>query len=279
MDASLKTHTLIPAPYGDRSVFFAAPDGATALVVFVHGFKGNATKTWGRFAEELQDRPWWSHSDMLFFGYDSVRRAVPGVAQELRAAIEAEYPSSTLLGQYAGELHSPPPDEYSELVLVGHSLGGVVLRRMLVDVAENLARERSRGREPEAPAILSSRLRLFAPANAGFSPSGILGVLHGLSPWTMVEAILRGSPAYNDLRLATTALTTLRQRTEEFAGISGNESLRADILWPDPDDVVSTERYLTDEREYFVRAQTHQSICKPTASFARPWRFVEGEED
>ena len=50
------------------------------LVIFVHGFNGRAVKTWRDFADGTNQTPWWSEADLIFVGYDSLRREINGVA-------------------------------------------------------------------------------------------------------------------------------------------------------------------------------------------------------
>ena len=51
-------------------------ESTSTAIVFVHGFMGDATKTWLRFQsliDELSDRyPTYAHSDLYFYDYPSV---------------------------------------------------------------------------------------------------------------------------------------------------------------------------------------------------------------
>jgi alpha-beta hydrolase superfamily lysophospholipase len=103
------------------------------LVVFVHGFRGRAIDTWQRFPESGQTSEWWRASDMLFVGYDSVRDTITGVAARLRRELPRFYPDLptdlTEIGD--ASLRQTSSEPYRELLLIGHSLGGVVAARPL----------------------------------------------------------------------------------------------------------------------------------------------------
>src|ERR1700733_303489 len=101
------------------------------LVVFVHGFYGGPLGTWQRFPEGPP--PWWHTSDLLFVGYDSHRDNITGTAARLRRQLPRFYPDlpDELLEIGGVRLRAPRTEPYPELYVVGHSLGGVIVRRAL----------------------------------------------------------------------------------------------------------------------------------------------------
>lgn len=256
-------------------VLYLAPTPPSRLVVFVHGFGGDAVATWEQFASPLQGSQWWQSADLFFFGYDSRRRTITGVAHELLRLIDDLYPRvRTELSEIDGEpARSPAGQEYGELYLVAHSLGGVVVRHAIADAVE-----RSQAREARsASALLGATVRMFSPASAGFQAAGLLGLARATPGiWTAAEMYLRRSPAYSDLQPGSEYLTALRQRTEGLAATdSATDALRPLILWADPDDVVICPRYRTDPPDDSEPQTTHQTVCKPSPAYKTPWRFVE----
>lgn len=100
---------------------------SSIAIVFLHGFSGSAGSTWGSFIPLLLDdnrvRGW----DVFSLGYpSSLRVDVVGIwAADPGIAVISKSLSTTL--------SLPPFAKYKRLVLVAHSMGGLVLQRCLVD--------------------------------------------------------------------------------------------------------------------------------------------------
>lgn len=255
------------------------------LVVFVHGFTGKAVKTWNKFPAAGDAREWWDEADMLFVGYQSLRDDITGVAHRLRRELPRFYPLPfadamyvPLIGADQGEMISAgrdPDSRYDELYLVGHSLGGLIIRRALCDAAMEWD---SATHKPDevAPGLLDGQVRLFSPASAGMRAAGFLGTAKAIGWLKAVEPFLCRSSAYTDLQPGSAVLTETRARTELLAEAGGYPSLKARIVWANPDHVVITERYNSDWGDTSWDSRTHKSVCKPQPeSFEQPWDFVE----
>lgn len=244
------------------------------LIVFVHGWRGSAYDTWGAFDEPPTDE-WWAESDLLFVDYDSTGESVDATATRLRTRLEEFYPVPSrllvCLGDVAVREDSETP--YEELVLVGHSLGGLVARRAVVDAIDEWRMDGY----PSAmrPGILDARLRLFSPASAGFLPRGFLGALQVTPVWWAVEMFLNRG-AYPELKQGSITIIKTQQRTEAYGSKNGNaRSLSASILWANPEKVVATERYDTDTRTRTADGKNHATVCKPSPDYGVPYEFVK----
>lgn len=268
------THTpsRVESPKGWSLYVSHSDRPVSRLVVFVHGFMGNPISTWTDFPSAALTRQWWADSDLLFVGYRSTKGTINGVAlqflQELPKFFPAPFePARIARGQPAREQF---PD-YNDLVVVGHSLGGVIVRRAVAHATQQWSADPTR-RSP----IMGARVRLFSPAIAGFRPAGILGLLASTERWKIIEMFARSSPAYIELQRGSEVLLETRQRTEALAAAHEElESLRPDILWAEPDRVVLPECYVTDTRVSVLPDTSHKSVCKPGDDFTAPWDFVE----
>jgi hypothetical protein len=250
------------------------------LVVFVHGFWGGALKTWQHFPEGGLTREWWRASDMLFMGYPSGSENITGTAYRLCQQLPRFFPNlpQGFLEERGASVRPPARSPYAELLLVGHSLGGVVVRRALCEAAHLWLDQRKADAQAPRPPLLGAKTRLFSPASAGFRPSGRLGQIKATPLlWLFVSIKLHGSSAFNDLQEGSQILTDTRKRTEDFVAQHSNElrALRAHVLWANPENIVVTERYTTDHSSCSADGTNHLSVCKPDDIYQIPWRFVE----
>jgi pimeloyl-ACP methyl ester carboxylesterase len=257
---------------------------AANAIVFAHGFAGSPTATWMHFhhmsEEYAPDYPWYTDSDLFFYKYDSIRKAILYNASQFR----------TFLVQTLSETPNPAREfqpgtrwKYKKLLLVGHSEGGVVIRRMVLDRFQALTKyAKKTGQTPatvirsEAPRdlILNSQLFLFAPAIGGTNFAGLLGFAHGAS--RLIAAIASSSTARNELLPTSQTLKDLKEGTQ--AGQENHpevQAMTARILFGSDDHVVSTTKYEEDEMvEPYAEGHTHSSICKPTYVYKRPLELV-----
>lgn len=261
-------------------VLFLSHETPTRLVVFVHGFRGRAVRSWQEFPLGGQLSDWWRDSDLLFVGYPSQRDNITATADRLREQLPSFFPELPddlcSIGDVA--VRAATSCRYEELFLVGHSLGGLVIRRALSDQADEWLAELADDPTVPMPPMLGASVRLFSPASAGFRPGGFLGLLRAGPVWPVIEMKLRLSTAYTDLKPSSPILRETRARTEKAARgpqASKLNALRPDLLWANPDQVVLTERYDTDRSSRSVDNTSHSSVCKPSGWYTTPWLFVE----
>jgi hypothetical protein len=158
---------------------------------------------------------------------------------------------------------------YEELILVGHSEGGVIIRKAILDADSDKKRDRS--------FLLSAGMALFAPALFGYKPSGLLGTLAsfpGLGK--VVDAFLIASPAYQDLNDLDGLLMPIQEQTERLADEKAYPACSARILWGQRDHVVTPGKdgkYRSDTRDY-LDGHSHTSICKPTLNYTDPISLI-----
>lgn len=248
---------------------------AERLIVFIHGWRGDAAGTWGEFAKPPADE-WWAVSDLLFVDYDSTSESVVATADRIRARIKDFYPvpNGEMLVRRGVAVRENWEQPYRELIIVGHSLGGLVARRAVVDAIDEW-----KGKGFDAvlrPPILDAHLRLFSPASAGFLPRGFVGACQAAPLWWVVEMFLRRGGAYLDLQPGSATITSTKEWTEAYeVGHEHASALAASLLWANPEKVVATERYATDAQTRTADGTDHGSVCKPNAGYSLPYHFVK----
>ncbi len=121
----------------ENPVRFANSQGgpATGAVLFVHGFSGKGVTTWSGFPEALQDDADLESYDYHFWQYDSTLNLTYAVQK----FFWQDDPNITTLGQQLRTLLDSSFGGYEKLVLVGHSMGGLVIQSLLL---EEIARQR-----------------------------------------------------------------------------------------------------------------------------------------
>jgi hypothetical protein len=256
---------------------YASRTDTVRLVVFVHGFAGKTVKTWNEFALSGDGSDWWRESDMLFIGYESLKERPAETAAWIRYRLGDFYPMLPDEILQAGDVRVRAPSERpcQELFLVGHSLGGFVLRLVMLQQARASLQAGTAAGPGRAP-LLDATVRLFSPASAGFQPAGMLAIMTCVLSFGMVA--LEGAPAFTALKRDSELLRRTRDETEALVRSHGAAfgSLRAHILWARPEKVVERDGYRTDfEADSLLPRRDHTEVCKPSAAYEHPRRFVE----
>jgi pimeloyl-ACP methyl ester carboxylesterase len=159
--------TVIPQP-GVRMRWYERPQQNVDTVVFVHGILGHHVKTWGKFPKFLAEDDDLPRLDILLWGY---RTGYLKRHHELH--LEGGHLVTTLEGLIRPE---------NDIVLVGHSMGGLIILKGLIDRMIG-------GFAQTAPCHAVTRISLIAtPLNgvwlAGLArrwlalPLRLLGTLH-----------------------------------------------------------------------------------------------------
>ncbi len=281
--------------FGHHYHYFEQFEGSFALlssletvqtaIIFVHGFGGDAVGTWNEFHMMVDDIDWtsyFSESDLFFFQYSSVWERIQSSTDRLlrfldKVIFQPDMSNFTVsidalrvqddvqpeLGEPLNTISAlPAVRQYRQVILVGHSEGGVVIR--------NGVKDRLNGNSP----ILRCQLVLFAPAIGGYAPAGFLGTL---ANWpflgTILDAVLQAAPAYQDLR-DNDLLKEIRRKTERKdreaskAKDKSKPALGAYIVWGRRDRVVKPRKYDHDSEDF--EYCNHVDVCKPSSSYCSP---------
>lgn len=269
--------------YGDSHALLSKGATVDAAIIFVHGFWGRPTSTWGDFSELVRvytpDYPWLAMSDIFLYAYDSLSTPIRRNAALLNDFVNTVWHSSWQKTSVSG--HS----KYEDLILVGHSEGGVLIRRLVLDRYESikLAIENANpGASTQAldsvlaPAlasdfVLAAHLRLFAPACMGtnFSSYAALASLPLIASTVAANSLVKGellpeSPILRNLQRGT------ERAHERFPQI---RSFFVQPLFGIPDEIVYSESY-NEEKLLWDPGYDHRSVCKPTYTHKRPLEFI-----
>src|SRR5713226_6733068 len=117
-------------------------------ILFIHGFDGDPVKTWLQFQylidSDAQTFHVYSRCDLYFYCHDNVNKLLQDNALKFLGFIRSVFPKpqrdqftfepfsslvtdSMVISLSQARIHLLPK-EYSQVVLVGHSIGGALLR-------------------------------------------------------------------------------------------------------------------------------------------------------
>jgi pimeloyl-ACP methyl ester carboxylesterase len=131
-------------------------NSAVALL-FLHGFSGNPNTTWGRIPEFIGSDPRLADWDLFSVGYTT--RLVPDIV----GIWSADAPLDRLALMLYTATNLPALRKYRSLALVAHSMGGLLVQRVLVEHADLAQRV--------------SQVVLFGTPSAGLSKAGFFRFL------------------------------------------------------------------------------------------------------
>jgi pimeloyl-ACP methyl ester carboxylesterase len=271
----------------------------SCAIAFVHGFWGDAYSTWQDFQvlvdECSSSMPLFLEADLFFFQYEAAGNFVGPSADKLGHFIKLLFPRppeslfSIDLTQTDWGKELPftrlfirrGPYEYKRLVLVGHSLGAVVIRQLILDLACQFAIENCvpalqiKHIVETCPALLAN-VCLISPAHLGFRPAGTLGALFSLSSLAgVLRTFLAFYRAFSELEPDSALLKSLRQRTEALAvRYPQLSALSAKSLWAENDDVVVMDRFDCDPPMTYASGRNHVNVCKPLRNYLKPLEFL-----
>jgi hypothetical protein len=133
----IKKYELINDSNGKKALFTNKKN--KSLAVFVHGFTGNYISTWGQLPELLTTDPGLQHFDFLFWGYSSDLLFPKGEfiidnIRQLLTQFISKHKTSQHIEVVAQGLQTELDylDDYDNIVLIGHSLGGLVIRSFII---------------------------------------------------------------------------------------------------------------------------------------------------
>ena len=187
---------------------------------------GDPQSTWEKlqyYVDRLPDEPF-RNADLYFYDYSAEDDFVEVSAKRLHGFINEVFPvpDGNLFRVRLSDLDWRLADDpegitlrehfrYFRLVLVGHSLGGVVIRRLIADEALNLASSES------STPLLDSEVVLMAPAHLGFQHSGKAALLTLLPFSALVLRCAFLFRAFTELQPGCHCLTQLHSETAKMA--------------------------------------------------------------
>jgi len=203
--------------------------GGRAAVVFIHGFSGDARKTWENFPDFLSKKSELKGWDVYTMGYETA--LYPDI---LRGIWSANAGLETLAGLLRTTLTLGRLSTYEAVAIIAHSMGGLVAQRALLDTD---VRKRV------------SHLFLFGTPSGGLIKAGL---------------VRRFKTQFRDMAPNSDFLKNLRKRwAAEFAG---GTPFQLFVMAGESDQFVPEDRAFVDDFPESVRnrvPRNHVQMVKP----------------
>ena len=237
-------------PHGENSIAYASFTPPEKLVVFVHGFGGSATGTWGDFPSLVTNHDAFELADVIYYGYDSLKTQ----AMNMRLGLFKLLDEAVVPGSMPYPKRDLTPGvTYQKIYIVAHSLGAVVARLALI-----YAHDRG------SPWLDKCTMALYAPAHKGSPiPENFKECFSGFSVFFRAFGITN-YPIIKDITKGSNLLTNLQTKTESLLQSSqGGFTKAALVRWAEREIVVINDRFCDDSLEEQIEGTTHTSVCKP----------------
>jgi pimeloyl-ACP methyl ester carboxylesterase len=260
-----QTHHLpVILNHGSGTQAYWALNPAHTLILFVHGFRGQAVGTWTDFASLLPAEACCAEADILFYGYDATHSRCTVSAALLRDFMSMldSNPKATI-SEAAPEVAANRHNfTYERFVVVAHSLGAVVAREALLYGLQERLRWAAR-----------TELVLFAPAHNGANILPLLNasaILARLVPFLRLIQVFGHFTVLADLEPGCAHLEWLRQATNEALRRGASSLIARRVILGGKDNVVNPTPFGQDPAPVVFQGCDHLTVCKPGGDFMRP---------
>lgn len=244
---------------GSRAHWAVEPCGRA--VVFVHGFGGTAEGTWIDFPSMLRSRTESRGVDLLFFGYEGKRHRTQHSAMRLRSLL-IELVEDPLRLPARAQVHRSSSFEYEFVLLVGHSMGAIVIRQAIID----LFRLPKHWQE-------KIRIALFAPAHMGADIGPLVfEAVAGVPILAPVPALARMYwKALRDVEGGSQTIEQILDETRRALATGRATNMKARVVVHGGNDsVVNPNTFAEDPPSTFYVHSGHSRVCKPNSGWERP---------
>lgn len=256
--------TSISIKHGINTQGFFSYETPKNLIVFVHGFGGDATGTWNNFTTLILFDDHFRQSDIVFYGYDTFKGQAGDHSSQLYHFLNKM--EAPLLNNILPSQQQLPERNYHSILLVAHSLGAVLVRQaqLLAFIANK-------------DWVNKSKLALFAPAHNGAEVIPLaMQALPGLSSLLGIFAKFR-YPILNDLSPNDEGiLKAIREQTKDLQNQGKADFSKARlVVHAKGDKVIKSFHYLLDEPAEIIENSSHVAVCKPKDGYFAPIEHIK----
>src|SRR6266404_8139489 len=203
------------------------------LILFVHGLGGEAQATWGNFAQLIRSDPELQNYDLHFFSFPTSLFSLPWSKKYPKIQTLAEALRTDIENRFA---------KHNSIILVCHSLGGLIGRKYLLEEIKNRRPLRVQG------------ILLYAVPNNG---AALASIGNSVS-WR-----------HNQLRQLCKDADVIRDLGSDWVALKVNESVKIRYVIAALDRVVdelSAREFWGNPEIDTLSDRGHKDVVKPTCS-------------
>jgi pimeloyl-ACP methyl ester carboxylesterase len=241
--------------FGKQSWAYYAVRARRRALVFLHGFRGESIGTWSQFERLIFTNPAFREFDCFFVGYDGIYASLVS--------------SSKRFYQFLDDLLGPTPSSrsrlcvpddrelpYSEVIVVAHSMGSVVVRMSLLEADED-----------SQPWASNVSIVLYAPAHFGARVLPYIStVLDNTFLRAVVPLVKYKCHPIDELKPGSPFLTSLAVKVNATLNADPSKAflIARRVIHAHNDNVVEGRhlRFCNDPKAEWIDGN-HESISKP----------------
>ena len=232
------------------------------LFIFIHGFKGDALKTWNNFPQYIGINKEFSSADIIFYGYDSLFTQVANSGLSFCEFIESFTKSNWELIPDSFAKSRKKEIRYNDITIISHSLGALVCRQALIE-----------GKMRQYIWYEKTRMVLYAPAHHGNRLQSKLKA--AFAKFGMIaDCILAGMETrivtLDDLDPKSIIIAQQKDAVNEACRKDDRSLCARAVFWCPTDLVVLNAPYGQDPPAMHIDQCNHLSICKPSSNNLEP---------
>lgn len=235
----------------DTTAFWAFNPNKT-VIIFVHGFGGNAIDTWNNFFSLLPSDNKMNNIDIIFWGYDALKKRAHVSSLQFFDFLDKLYSNPTKFINFdiSKEYQRDDRFRYNNIIVIAHSLGAVIVRKTLLEAFKTNSKWASK-----------TKMCLYAPAHKG---ADILKLAkEAVNPLLRLK-IINKYTVLHDLDVNSNTILELSKDTAKALKKKNSSYLIAEnILLAENDDVINPNPFCSDKKADLILKLNHSSICKP----------------
>jgi hypothetical protein len=239
------------------------------LVVFIHGYGGNAITTWKMFFTLLRSDPFFYDKDIIYYGYKSKEYQAADHAGDFYEFLNDHALSSeeTSFCSMALEERNFEKRSYEKVTIVAHSLGAIVTREALKTAFDN-----------KCEWLSKVQMMLFAPAHLGANILPLIFETLDISSVTRLIGLhfKYTTPVLNDLEKGSEILLKIMKETRKLLQEKKGTFTKAKcVVHAKGDRVVQNLKFNEDSDAKRIEGKTHKKVCKPSIEYEEPIEFLK----
>lgn len=254
-------------PEKDVQAFFSVSPNKK-IVIFIHGYGGNALNTWGDFCSILPNNKKHEGIDILFYGYDGLRADFYASAAIFRDFLSRllEETKSFLDNNIPPQVSREINFKYEKVIIVAHSLGAAISRRALIDATKCNSKW-----------VTLVDLILYAPAHNGARVDLLFELIPKIPFLKRLISLTRfASPLIDQLKPGSKPLSQLLNDTEKYTQNNTNGQLIArKVIIAEYEKIVENDSFGDDPPPETIPNTCHTTVCKPRSDFMKPATILE----